>query len=278
MRSRTTHTIGMVVPRISNPFFATMVEAIEQQLQEGQRSLLLGTSHYDPDVELRQIQALLDRRVDALITIPCHRERSASATQLASTRVPTVQLDLRLEGNVSGWVGVDNDAGIVQVIEHVLAGGARSLAFVGASPSDSSSQERLDSYRRAATRLDGPHGPVLLGDFTIEWGQEAATRLLDGDDLPDAIVCGNDTIALGVLRALTRRGVRVPDDVQVTGFDDIAYAELAEPPLTTIRQPQRHMAAEVVRMLTDQLSGATESTRRVAVVPELIVRASTASE
>lgn len=275
LRSRTTHTIGMVVPRVSNPFFATLVEAVELRLQQGQRSLLLSISHYDPDIELQRIRALLDRRVDAIISIPCHQERSSSTIRIAESRVPTVQLDLKPDGNATGWVGVDNASGVGQAIDHVVAAGATSLAFVGASPTDSSAQARLESYRRAAARCGVDHEAVLLGDFTIDWGQRAAAQLLERNELPGAVICGNDTIALGVLRVLTQHGIRVPGQVQVTGFDDIPYAELADPSLTTLRQPQQQMATEVVRMLTDQLAGRSERTRRVAVVPELVVRAST---
>lgn len=270
LRSRTTHTIGMVVPRIGNPFFATLVESVEKQLQDGQRSLLLANSHYEPETEQRQVRALLDRRVDALIMIPCHRERSGEVLAAAAARVPVIQLDLRVDGFAGSWVGVDNEAGMSQVVRHLLGRGARRLVFVGSKPTDSSAQARLDGYRRAA----GDGGDVLLGDFSREWGQQAGKQLLEQPSLPDGIVCGNDTIALGVLSELARRGVRVPEDVRVTGFDDIPYAELAQPALTTVRQPQEQIAAEAVRMLGARVSGAETAPRRIAIAPELVVRAS----
>jgi LacI family transcriptional regulator len=276
LRSRTTHTIGMLVPRISNPFFATLVEAVERQLQDGQRSLLLANSHYDPEIEERQVRALLDRRVDALVTIPCHRERSAAVVDAAAARVPAIQLDLRVDGHSGSWVGVDNEAGTFQVVHHLVGLGASSLAFVGSQPTDSSAQARLDGYRHAAQRCPGRTDTTLLGDFSKEWGERAAERLLD-TGLPDAVVCGNDTIALGVLSALLRRGLRVPEDVRVTGFDDIPYAELSQPSLTTVRQPQEQMAAEAVRVLTSQLAGGECPPQRIAIAPELVVRGSTRS-
>ncbi|QUH00717.1 LacI family DNA-binding transcriptional regulator [Saccharopolyspora erythraea] len=264
LRSRTTHTVGMLVPRISNPFFATLVEAVERRLQLGQRSLLLTSSHYDPQAEQVQVRSLLDRRVDALVMIPCHRERSIGVMETAAARVPVVQLDLRVNGFAGTWVGVDSEAGIAEVVRHLGARGAGRLAFVGAEPTDSSSQERLDAYRRLAGDA------VLLGDFSRDWGKEAAGRLLAAGTLPEGIVCGNDTIALGMLAEFARRGVRVPDDVRVTGFDDIPYAELGQPPLTTVRQPQEQMAAEAVRLLAAE----DAPVQRIAIAPELVVRAS----
>ncbi|WP_263248732.1 LacI family DNA-binding transcriptional regulator [Saccharopolyspora rosea] len=271
LRSRTTHTTGMVVPKIANPFFATLVEAVEQELQGGQRSLLLANSHYDPETEQQQVRALLDRRVDAMVLIPCHRERSREVMEAAAARVPVIQLDLRVDGFDGSWVGVDNEAGILRVVRHLVERGCRRLVFVGSEPTDSAAQARLDGYRRSA----GESGSdVLLGDFSKEWGQCAAQRLLARAALPDGIVCGNDTIALGVLSALAEAGVRVPEDVRVTGFDDIPYAELAQPPLTTVRQPQDQIAAEAVRVLDARLAGTESAARRIAITPEFVERAS----
>ncbi|MBA8823618.1 LacI family transcriptional regulator [Saccharopolyspora lacisalsi] len=275
LRSRVTHTIGMIVPRISNPFFATLVEAVEGRLQDGRRSLLLAGSHYDPEVERQQVRSLLDRRVDALVAVPCHQHHSTETIGNAAERVPVTQLDLRVDGFHGDWVGVDNEAGVFQVVDHLAALGAHSLAFVGSHPSDSSAQARLDGYERAAARHAHHSGPVLLGDFSKEWGRQAAEKLMDSEGLPDAVVCGNDTIALGVLAALIERGVRVPEEVMVTGFDDIPYAELSRPALTTVRQPQERLAAEAVRLLTSVMEGEQRPPQRIAVAPDLLVRGST---
>ncbi|WP_017539669.1 LacI family DNA-binding transcriptional regulator [Nocardiopsis halophila] len=276
LRSRTTNSIGIVVPRISNPFFATLVEAVEREAARGGRGLLLAASQYDPGVEEAQLRSLLDRRVDALIAVPCHREHSRAAIEAAGRRVPTVQLDLCLDGGGGSWVGVDSEAGILASVEHLVAAGARTLAYVGSEPTDSSAQARLDGFRGAAPLCPGGAERVLLGDFSLDWGHTAARRLLERPGaLPEGIVCGNDTIALGVLRELARGGVDVPGRVMVTGFDDIPFAELAEPPLTTVRQPQEQLAAEAVRTLTDRLGGGAEPHRRVAIAPELVIRGTT---
>ncbi|WP_020380319.1 LacI family DNA-binding transcriptional regulator [Nocardiopsis potens] len=277
LRSRTTRTIGMVVPLISNPFFSTLVEEVEREAELGDRCLLLATSHYDPEAEARRLRTLLDRQVDALVVIPCHQERSREAFEAAARRVPAVQLDLSVDGTTASWVGVDNGAGILRLVDHLVEQGARSLAYIGSEPTDSSARARLDGYRRASARCPGPADRVLLGDFSLEWGRAAARRLLDGGaPLPDGVVCGNDTIALGVLRELSAGGVRVPAEVMVGGFDDIPFAALAEPALTTVRQPQDRLAAEALRTVIGMLEGGAEPNRRVAVVPELVARASTA--
>ena len=129
---------------------------------------------------------------------------------------------------------------------------------------------RLPS-RRAASSV----GELLLGEFTVEWGLAAGRSLLDGDKLPDGIVCGNDLIAAGVLRQLTLAGVRVPDDVLVTGFDDVPAAALVTPSLTTVRQPLEAIVREALRLLSEGLDRSRRPFQRVAISPELVVRAST---
>src|SRR6185437_3707227 len=129
---------------------------------------------------------------------------------------------------------------------------------------------RLEAYRAANRRNRlRQAGRPLLGGFSREWGLEAARQMLEAGTRPDAVVCGNDEIALGLLAALHRAGVSAPRDLLVTGYDDIAMAALCDPSLTTARQPQEEIAAEAVRLLSDP------SPRRVALAPELVVREST---
>jgi LacI family transcriptional regulator len=273
LRTQATQTVGMVVPEISNPFFPALVEAVERRLQDSGRDLLLCDSQGQVDVELRRVRALLSRRIDGLIVSPVSTTASAQAldeARSAGTRV--VQVDRYVEGHRTHWVGVDDDAGIGAVVAHVAAQGARSCVFVGAGTGTSSGRLRLDAYRRAArrARLAASSRP-LLGDFTVEWGRTAARRLLAGPVRPDAVVCGNDAIALGVLRELLAAGVGVPTEVMVTGFDDIGFAVLADPPLTTVRQPSEGIADSAISLL-DRARGPV---RRVSVAPSLVVRGST---
>lgn len=276
LRGRTTYTVGMVVPSIANPYFATLVEAVERQLRDDDRSLLLANSRYEPQAERRQIQALLDRRVDSLILVPCDRTRSREATADAADRVPTVQVDLRVDAYAGSAVTVDNEFGVGLVVDHVLRRDATRVVFVGAEPVDSSAQERLDGYRQAAAAHGLADAAILLGTFSTDWGREAVRRILTCPVRPDAVICGNDMIALGVLDGLAAAGVRVPDDIQVTGFDDTPYAALSRPSLTTVRQPQDEIAAQAVRLL-DAAAARTDNPppRRIAITPELVVRDST---
>lgn len=271
LRRQTTLTVGMVVPEIANPFFPGVVEAIEHALVGHRRGLLLCDSQGDPDHELQQVLRLLDRQVDGILIVPCHEQRSAAAVEAALAQVPVVQVDRRVSGVVTDTIEADHTAGIRALVEHLHALGRRRLAFVGADVASSVAKERLEAYRST-----GAGGPELLGTFTIDHGQAAARALLDADELPDGVVGANDLIALGVIQGLRAAGVEVPDTVAVTGFDDIGFASVTHPALTTAHQPVRHLGASAVRLLTDRIAGEDGPPRHERVVPSLVVRASTA--
>ncbi len=276
LRRQVTDTIGLVVPQISNPFFPMLIEAVHTQLQSSPKQLLLCDSMQDPDAEAHRLQALLDHKVDGILISPCDSERSRDAVRSTARRIPLVQIDRQIPGEGSDWVGVDDTAGMQLVVKHLWETGARRLVFVGAAPSGASSAHlRMTSYEDAVARLQLEALPPLLGDFTTEWGVAAGRQLLERGELPDAVVCASDTIALGLLRVLVHARVRVPADVLLTGFDDVGSARLSIPSLTTVRQPFDELAREALRLLNQRIDGRDPPGQRIAVFPELIVREST---
>jgi LacI family transcriptional regulator len=276
LRRQVTDTIGLVVPQISNPFFPMLIEAVHTQLQSSPKQLLLCDSMQDPDAEAHRLQALLDHQVDGILISPCDSERSRDAVHAAAARVPLVQVDRQIPGERSDWVGVDDTAGMQLVVSHLREQGAHRVVFVGALPSSASSAHlRLASFNEAVTRLGLDAAAPLLGDFTSEWGVSAGRSLLESGGLPDAVVCASDTIALGLLRVLVHARVRVPEDVLLTGFDDVSAAELSIPSLTTVRQPFHVLAREALRLLNGRIDGQASPGQRIAVAPELVIREST---
>jgi LacI family transcriptional regulator len=271
LRTNRSNTIGMLVPQISNPFFPALVEAVERRLSREGIELLLCDSQRDVDVEARRLRALVERQVDGIIISPYDFTGSAPAVRGLVGRIPVIQVDRRVDDALTDWVGVDDDAGFAQVVDHLVAAGRRRLVFVSSALTNYSAHARLDAVTKALRRhgLTAAQEP-LLGTFEVEWGIEAAARI--DFDAVDAVVCGNDVIALGVLRGLRKAGVSVPGDVAVTGFDDISFAEISDPPLTTVRQQWDTMADECVRLL---LQPAEHGPRGIAITPTLQIREST---
>lgn len=214
---------------------------------------------------------------------------------LASAHVPLVIIDPQTEtgfpdGTVPGSPGQPVPAGAVRSVgttnfqgglsasRHLIELGHRRIAAIGGPDSLWSCRARLDGHRSALRRagLSGDESLVLSGALSAEDGQRLAGSLLDRADPPTAIAASNDAQAFGVLQAMAARGLRCPDDVSVTGFDDLPIASWASPPLTTVRQPLAAMAAHAFWMLTGPASDASVRTRHVELETTLVVRDSTA--
>lgn len=276
LRSRFTGTVGLVLPQITNPFFPSLVRELEHALHAEGRALLLADCDDDPDAEAARIAALLGRRVDALLLIPADERRSRDAVASAAARVPVVLLDRGCGPGVADAVAVDNAAGMSLVLEHLAATGRRRPCFVGAAGTASAAAERRAAYVAGAGVLGpGAAERLELGDFSVEWGRAAVDRVWPSR--PDALVCANDLIAVGALQRLRQLGADVPGEVAVTGFDDIPLAGLADPALTTVRQPVAELAAEAAHLLFGRPGGGTADSRRtVRLAPSLVARASSA--
>lgn len=278
LRQHSTGNIGMLVPSISNPFFTALVEQVEHQLAQDGLNLFLCDSRNQVETEASRLISLTQGSVDGILVSPCDEINSRAALERASRIVPIVQIDRRVGAVDSDWVGLDDSHAMRAITEHLAARGVQTVAFVTSIKGSSSALDRLESARRSCANfgIEMPDDLVLDGDFSLEWGATAADGLLDsGRSLPDAIICADDLIALGLSGRLAQRGVRVPVDVRVTGFDDIEYASLNTPSLTTLRQPLVQIAAEAVRLLQENIAHNGRAKTQVALKGELVVRRST---
>jgi LacI family transcriptional regulator len=280
LRKQRTDTVGMVVPSILNPFFTALVDSMENALLADGKQLFLCDSRQDPELEAHHLQLLIERHVDGIVISPCDSTRSIPAVAKANRAVPLVQLDRHVDVENTDWVGIDDFEAMKLVLTHLQGTGVRSAAFITSELTNSSTAQRLAGFRSHASalgiRVDDDW--IVYGDYSVDSGDAGARRLLGGRDRPEAIVCADDLIAFGALRACRETGVRVPEEVKVTGFDDIVFSEHVTPSLTSIDQPTARMASEVLRLLT--LRTATPESVGGAFIylkPQLVVRASTRS-
>ncbi len=273
LRGKVTRTVGMVVPDIVNPFFPAVVKAVEDALHSSRLSLFLCDASDSSEVEADRLAALLARDVDGVIISPVDAVKSRTAVEAASKRVPLVQVDRHINVE-SDIVSVDHNRGIQLVLEHLIAEGCSSFAFVTTARRVNIASERLEAYGRCVRPVDrASANRVFAGDFSIAWGVEAATRIAESAR-PQAVVCANDLIALGVLRTFRRRGIRVPEDVAVTGYDDLVLADMVEPRLTTVHQPLESLGREAARLVISAIESPGLPRHEVRLLPELIVRES----
>lgn len=278
LRRSRTDTVGMVVPDITNPFFTALVKHVDHVLAQRGWQMLLCDAQSSSAVEADRLASLINRRVDGIIISPTNETDSGPAVRAAAARVPVVQIDRRARDTDTDWVGIDDDFAESLIVAHLSELGVSNVAFVSATPTDSSTELRHAGLLKHAGQqgLQIDPGQVLLGEYSVEWGQKAGAEILSSGHRPDAVVCGNDLIALGVLQACREAGVTVPGEVVVTGFDDIPFAALSTPPLTTIEQPLGDIAVEGVRLLAQAIDGqATAQTIRASLGSRLVIRQST---
>lgn len=269
-----TDIVGVIVDTVTSTFFAQTIDGIAQVLRRRGRFLLLATvedaSQFDVIDTLQR-----SRRIDGLVIV-LPLANSLSLSHLAPSQVPTVHVDLQYDMNVYG-ITVDNYHGAYLATRHLIELGHRRIGIVTGRRDIPVGQLRLDGYKAALYDHDIPFEPSLVapGDFRFSSGVEGAERLLDLDPRPTAIFACNDLMAIGALHVATHRGLRVPADLSIIGFDDTPEAALACPPLTTMRQPLRAMGEMAADLICRLIDGETVEQKRYTVETELIVRAST---
>jgi LacI family transcriptional regulator len=274
LATRHTRTIGLVVPDIANPFFADIIRGADDWAQSAGYSVLLCNSVEDPDREADLLRTLEQRAVDGVVL--CSSRLPEKMLAESTKRHNAVVLVNRALTGCSN-VCVDDARGTALVVQHLLRSGRSRIGLVAGPETSYSARERARGYAEAmaaAGRELDPAGTARCERPDVEGGHQAALCLLRSQPRVDGLVCYNDLVAIGALRACTELGLRVPGDVAVTGADDILLARLVTPALTTLRVDRQAVGAAALHMLLDQLNGATGGSPKAVFEPELIVRAS----
>lgn len=278
LRRNETKTIGLIIPDNSNPFFGEIARGAEDAGYRHGYSVILCNSADDIQRELSYLEALVSKKVDGIVFIAVGL--SAEHIQPVIERgTPVVIVDRKLAGVEAGRVLADNYKGGYEATRHLLDLGHERIACIIGPSELTPSSDRVHGYRVALEEagLKFDERLVMKGDFTYRGGIQGANRLMQLPEPPTAIFVCNDTMCIGALRALRERGLRVPDDVSLVGFDDIALAAFAHPSLTTVRQPKYEKGEMVVERLIDRISDdEPEQIEEILLDVELIIRESTA--
>lgn len=276
LRTLRTRKIVVMVPDVSNPFFAEVLRGAEDAAQAAGYAVLLGDTRDDLDREAQYGDMLLRKEADGLIFLG-HRlpPTLAKLVRAQGFAAPIVNgCDFSADFGVSG-VHIDNARAAADALGLLLSMGHRRIALL-AGPEDSHlTRERIGGVRRAAAVAGVADRLVTLhGDYTIESGAAMCASLMTQEDRPTALFCFSDEMAIGALAGAREQGLVCPDEVSIIGFDDIRYARFTDPPLTTVRQPMDAMGKEAVRILLAILDG--EVARQWVTLPhDLVARGST---
>ena len=278
LKSGVTRSIGVVVPDVSNPFFAAVVKGAESVSRLDMYNISLCNTDESAERE-HEVLAALRGRVDGLILAPV-TEQAETVADLRRAEVPIVLLDREFHGNTGfDAVLVDNAGGARQAVEHLVGLGHERIGLISGPIDTTPGRGRYEGFVAAlgdaGIELDEAH--VQQGDFREEGGYQAALRLLAVQPPLTAIFAANNLMSIGALRALRDMGASVPGDVSFIGFDDHALAELLAPPLTVIDRPTEEQGALAMRLLLNRLGGATgDKPRRIVLDTTLRSRGSCA--
>jgi DNA-binding LacI/PurR family transcriptional regulator len=281
LKLRQTRTIGLIVTDIENPFFPSLVRAVEDAARAEGYAILLGNAADDPERESAYLELLVDRRVDGVI-IAASSLGIRHGEWLAEPPLPVVLVNTTSTGVPLTAVASDNRAGARSAAEHLIGLGHRRLGFLAAPARNVDSPVRLAGVRdaMAAAGLDPTELQVATGLALVGGGETAMTELLGSAVRPTGVVAYNDLMAIGAMRAAKSLGLRIPDDVSIAGFDDVEFASYVDPPLTTVAQDQATMGREAVRALAAQLAagrGSPPSEATIVRLPTVLrIRGSTA--
>ncbi|MCS7043266.1 MAG: LacI family transcriptional regulator [Bryobacteraceae bacterium] len=269
------NTIGMIASNLENPFFFDVFRALDSEARAHGYEVVVAHTDYDPERLVRSVRLMIGRRVAGLAVVVSEMDASL-INELRAARTPCVFYDVGRPQERMANIRVNYRRGIERLVEYLHDLGHRRLAFVGHHSTLGPTSEREIAFLDTVKRFPEMEWRTQADRDSFEGGRLAALRILSGGFQPTAIICVNDIMAVGVLRALRDRGLRIPEDVSVTGFDNIRLAEYCEPPLTTVHIPRDEIGRLAFAALVPDRDLPNVAGQEIVLEPEVVLRASTA--
>jgi DNA-binding LacI/PurR family transcriptional regulator len=275
LRTQKTHTAAVMVSDIENPFFTSVIRGAERVLRNAGYTLLLTNSDEDEKIELEYLLNLRAEGVAGVILAPTH-EDSKRYEQLLQAGMLIVTIDRYPRNLKLDRVTVNNIEGAQTAVRHLIDQGHTRIGFITGLPKISTAYERQMGFEQAMKANNLPVNPqwIQQGDFRREAGLKAMTAILGLEDRPTAVISGNNLMTLGALQAIYECKLRIPADIAIVGFDDMAWANSLNPPLTTIAQPTHELGMVAAQLLLDRINDPERPYRHVILDTQLIVRES----
>jgi DNA-binding LacI/PurR family transcriptional regulator len=283
LKTNRSQALGVIVSHIDDPFFSEILQGIDEVAQEGGYSLFIAASQRSLEREQFIVQTMCAHRVDGVII--CSTPFSGEHTRLLREYArPIVVINNQAAEDYRYSIYHDDEDGSRQLTRHLIELGHRKIAYLGNALSGRTTQDRVSGYQQelATAGLPCPDGYIhqVPGGSPVD-GFDSLGHFLELPERPTAIVCYNDMLAMGLLQSLQQAGLRVPQDISVTGFDNIVFSAYTHPPLTTFDQPKRFIGAEAARLLLELLqtaeAGAATAPQTRLLKGQLLVRETTAS-
>ena len=270
-----TRYIALILPDITNPFFADLAKSVEHSLRRKGYSLVLANTDFSEDNEAAQIRELMVKRLEGILLVPSGIRAREEHDLPRRYQIPMVYRKLEGISDIPG-VYSNNEYASVISCEHLIRKGARDIVFISGPLNVSTSIERFEGYKAVLAQHSIPFRPEMCrhGSYTVESGYNAVLELERSGISYSAILAANDLMALGALKAVREFGYRVPEDVQIIGFDNIEFSQYCEPSLSTMQQPTFDMGAKAVELLTGIIEK-RDPVQPERLIPKLLMRKTT---
>lgn len=273
LRTKKTGTIGVVIADNRNPFYAEVLNGMEEAAREKNYHIILANTQRDYKKEEEAINLLLAKRVDGLLITPV-QDRDDDIRNLIDANIPFVVVGRDFENIQVDAIYNDEIKGGFLATEYLIKKGHKRIALIDGFLYKSPAKARLEGYKRALNKYNLPldDSLVSVGDINMEDGYERTRQMLEKDLDFTAIFTYNDMMAFGSMQAIKERGLRIPEDIGLVGYDDIPYSSLISPPLTTIRLKKQELGVESVKLLFSRINGIRKKTKKIMLDVEIIVR------
>jgi LacI family transcriptional regulator len=272
LRTGLSGTIGVIVPEITNPFYADLTAGIDETLDAAGRLTFLANSNESPQRQERFVRRIKEQGVDGVILCAAVGTSAALIAQLKTWRLPCVQILRTVEGAEGDFIGPDFRAGVAMVISHLVTRGHTRIALLPSSKRTSASEDRVNAFVSSMVQYGLKPGPVRTCTSSQDAVANEVGRLLEGSDPPTAFVCHNDLMALGAVGELARRGLKLGSSFSVVGFDDIPEASRAVPRLSSVATFPNEIGSRAATLLLNRIASPLSPHQRLLLKPRLIVR------
>ena len=278
LKTNRSYSISLILPDITNPFYPELARGVGDIVKERDFSLVLCNSERSKDEEMQYIDLMIQQKMDGVIIVKPHINRDEIVKMQKSCAVVVVDAEEdRMEG--VNLVNSDDYNGQMEAIKHLYHLGHRDMGFIAGQLQAKSDLDRLRAFKDAHTVMDMDlqERNIVCGVYSHEYGYEGALQLLKRRDKPTAILCSNDLLAFGALRAAHDIGLHVPGDVSIMGYDDIAAAKVCTPQLSTVNRPKYEIGRQSALMLFEAIDRKDEelNAKHLLLPAHLVIRSST---
>lgn len=272
--TKKTNIIGLLLPDINNPFFPGIARGVEDAANKNGYNIILCNSDDNQEKERTYIRILKEKCVDGIIYTSALRASNENVGLLKEYNIPFISMDRVIDLENTPYICTNGEEGMYKILEHIIESGHKQIAYIAGIKGAPFNHSRLGGYKKALEKYNIPFNPKLVkyGDYKLEGGKASMEELLDSNTDITAVACENDIMAIGALHVLNNRKIKVPEEISITGYDNIFFTDLTYPKITTVSQPIYEMGFKAVELLMKLINKEDISDEKIILKPKIIIK------